>query len=500
MKEVAVVAEAPEAETGMVLYSDGGARPTSRGNGGYGLHGYMYKEEPPKKGPGKAGIALTKEGYVAKTDDVVSVTPIHYIDSFGSLGTSVTNNYAEMMGAMRGLQEASQYAVKRVKIMTDSKYVVEGINKNHKQWIRDNWMTMEGKERPNTELWKQLVATRDELAAKNVAIKFQWISGHQEKGTPDYDIGEALGNDTADALATLGVMHNRKGTTEETIDRTTADGYWSYDSVRHPFLFHRRVYFNTMSQYNVPGQYYLGDHGKDDDLLGKRISDGCYAVVRLVTPDAAIEKVRAHQIEVSGNIDALAMMRLDNLFRPTTHAQVINHGVYAMEQKDPKRHDLYCIDREPLSREIDPPRIAVRAIESLVALEEKLNWYLTKDPRAAVTDLTSILYETVVKTPKKGEPTSSMVLLDKYNVGFAALATEANYPSEEGVKSASVSLSLGIDILDRNALKRLESESPKVSLISWLEGPNIFRYAVVIEASGNVGIWCGVYSNLRIVS
>lgn len=491
----------PNVTYGMVIYSDGGCRPKNPGPGGYGIHGYMYADVVPKKGAGKAGIMLTTQGYQLKDPEALvdpankyrgQVTPIHYIDGFGALGSPVSNNYAELMATTRGLQEAAQYDVKQVQVFTDSEYVIKGLDKGAKAWARDNWKRPDGTDRPNAKTWQELVAIRDTLVERGVKVNVAYIEAHTEEL-------KDLGNEIADTLATIGVMHNRFGKQEETLERSTPEGYWSYDCTRHPFLFHRRMYFNTLPSFNKPGEYYMGDHGKDDELLGKRISDGCYAVVRLVTPDPAIEKVRDIHIAMYDEIDSLAMLRVDNLFRADTHEQIMKYGHGAIEQVNMRRRDLYCMDREPLTREIDPVRIAVRAVESLSDLEEKLSWYQQADARIATTDLTAILYETVVKTAKNGDTTSSSKLMDKYNVGFAALVLEANYPSADGIKSASVSLTLGIDLLDRNALKRLETETPKVTLISWMDAPTIFRYATVIEANGSVGIFAGVYSNLRVV-
>jgi hypothetical protein len=141
----------------------------------------------------------------------------------------------------------------------------------------------------------------------------------------------------------------------------------------------------------------------------------------------------------------------------------------------------------------------MRAVESVELLMQRLNQYLAKDPEIAVTDLTDILYEKSQKVVKK-ETIDICTLNPKYNVGFAALEVNANYKTDEGIASAPVTLTLGIDLIDRNALKRLETSHPKVSLISWLEAPHIFRYATVIETADDIGIWAGLYSNVRIVT
>ena len=142
----------------------------------------------------------------------------------------------------------------------------------------------------------------------------------------------------------------------------------------------------------------------------------------------------------------------------------------------------------------------MRAVDSLAELSAKLEQYLAKHPLIACTDLTETLYEKSVAVSKKGEVTTSLKLKAEYNVGFAAFQAEAAYCVDDSQQSkAVVTLTLGIDLLDRNALKRLESLNPKVTLITWLEAPHVFRYATVVETATDRGIWAGVYSNLRVV-
>ncbi|MDU7869534.1 MAG: hypothetical protein E7J78_20715, partial [Pantoea sp.] len=60
-------------------------------------------------------------------------------------------------------------------------------------------------------------------------------------------------------------------------------------------------------------------------------------------------------------------------------------------------------------------------------------------------------------------------------------------------------LTLAQDLPDRNTLNALGVEGVKVSLLTWPESGMAVRFATVIEANGDVGIWAGPYSNLQIV-
>jgi ribonuclease HI len=523
-----------DAPQGVVYHTDGGCRPNP-GPGGWGIHGYLYAAAKPKKGSGNPDHIVTAAGYVTKVEynkqtnhdwtladfqewlsnplarrKHMEVTPIAYIDGYGSFSAAITNNIAELVAATQALEHAAQYDVKIVQVHCDSKYVCNGLMDYVPTWIRNNWIKSDGMVVKNAEYWKKLVSARDILTNRGVMVRFDWVKGHNDH----------LGNETADQAATIGVMLSQRAmfgkswsfdpdgpvaTTYASIDTSPADGYWKYDTEKHPFISMPRMYFNTCTDYFRAGEYYLSN-GREEEHPGKRISDGAYAIVKLKTPDPVLELVRGHQSTLADNVMALASARLDFIYRPDIHKKLSQHGPLVMVQDNPRRldtFDLHSLDKdkqkEPITREHQPPHLAMRAVESIELLMHKLNQYLAKDPEIVVTDLTDILYEKSQKVVKK-ETVDICTLNPKYNVGFAAIDVDAKYKTDEGIGSASVTLTLGIDLLDRNALKRLENSHPKVSLITWLEAPHIFRYATVVETEEDLGIWAGVYSNVRIVT
>lgn len=270
-------------------------------------------------------------------------------------------------------------------------------------------------------------------------------------------------------------------------------------------LANTKMYYNTQSDFFHPGEYYLGEHGNNPDDAGKRMADGAFSLVKLSEPDPILELVRNYQCELAGNTAGLMMARLDELYRSQTHKQLSLYGQAAMirgnkKQENTKRLDLVTLSEEELTYEFRPAKIAIRVVEAIQVMSNRLESYLKKEPHVVVTDLTPILYERSLKQGKKGtDPKEIMTLKPEYNVGYAALTVQANYQKGDGIAQASVILNLGIDMLNRNALKRLEDSLPKISLISWLESPEVFRYATVVEAGGDVGIWAGWYSNVRMV-
>lgn len=83
-----------------------------------------------------------------------------------------TNNRMELMGVITGL-EALKYPCK-VTIQTDSKYVVDGIEKGWaKSWKKNNWIKSDKKPALNTDLWEKLLKLLEIHE-----VKFTWIKGH----------------------------------------------------------------------------------------------------------------------------------------------------------------------------------------------------------------------------------------------------------------------------------------------------------------------------------
>ena len=104
----------------------------------------------------------------------------------GEAGT--TNNRMELMAAIRALEALKRPS--RVKLYTDSLYVMKGITTWIHDWKRRGWRTAEKKPVKNEDLWREL----DVLAARH-EIEWHWVKGHN--GHPE--------NERADQLANKGI-------------------------------------------------------------------------------------------------------------------------------------------------------------------------------------------------------------------------------------------------------------------------------------------------------
>lgn len=90
----------------------------------------------------------------------------------------------ELMGAIRAL-ELVQNISAPVTLFTDSRYVLDGINRWVKNWKQNQWRTANKQPVKNHDLWVRL----DEL--NHPLVQWQWVRGHA---------GNA-GNEACDAIA-----------------------------------------------------------------------------------------------------------------------------------------------------------------------------------------------------------------------------------------------------------------------------------------------------------
>lgn len=102
-----------------------------------------------------------------------------------------TNNRMELMAAIIGLESLNQPC--RVRLTTDSKYVMDGITKWIQNWKKRGWKTAARKPVKNKDLWQRL-----DQVCKQHEINWQWVQGHS--GHCENELVDTLANQGLDEL------------------------------------------------------------------------------------------------------------------------------------------------------------------------------------------------------------------------------------------------------------------------------------------------------------
>lgn len=101
-----------------------------------------------------------------------------------------TNNRMEMMAAIAALEALRRPC--KVRLLTDSQYVRQGMCEWLAGWERRGWRTAGGGEVKNRDLWQRL---RD--AASGHEIEWVWVRGHS--GDPDNERVDGLARSAAES-------------------------------------------------------------------------------------------------------------------------------------------------------------------------------------------------------------------------------------------------------------------------------------------------------------
>jgi ribonuclease HI len=104
-----------------------------------------------------------------------------------------TNNRMELMAVIEALRILDESSV--VTVVTDSRYVRDGISKWIHAWKKNGWRTSTGAQVKNAELWRSL-----DGEAKKRTVNWEWVPGHS--GHPE--------NARCDSLARATIVEGLK--------------------------------------------------------------------------------------------------------------------------------------------------------------------------------------------------------------------------------------------------------------------------------------------------
>lgn len=495
----------------LCLYTDGGCNPPTGGIAGYGIHGYLYSDEIPKQGSGAPKSVPTTHGYVLKplmvadksmkpvftlfrgcTQETpthpVTVTPLAYIDICAGLDGGATNNVAEIAAAINALRLTQLLGVKSVHLRIDSKQVLQGVTSWIDRWKNNGWRTATGTTVANVPHLKDLLVEMDVVNELGVNVTYEWVKGHSD----------FLGNICADALATRGNILGHKKDFEPVIEYSVAKGYWKESAELNGLLSEPRFYFTTDIRAGDSGHgavYHLGSHGKNDEMIGKKMSDINNTIVILKKPDPVLEKIReAAAATEKRSMGNLYDCRLDVAVKPSVYNEITDKGFKFM-QFNPETNFYTTAEKLPVLRVPDAARKSFDAIQYLNGLENILCEFIEgRLPDSyKVKEITDSLYATT--TNAKGVKKSKVV-----EVSDNAYKVKIINPNSVDDQLVTVTLTYGITIPRRLFLQRIADRVEKVVAVTWADGTAAFRYVTIVSTTdGEWALWAGAYSNMRIV-
>lgn len=89
-----------------------------------------------------------------------------------------TNNQMELVAVLKALEYAVRKHLADIEIITDSMYVLNGIQKYAEVWKQNNWIGLSGEQIKYRLEWEGILIMLDSLKENNFTVKFSKVKSH----------------------------------------------------------------------------------------------------------------------------------------------------------------------------------------------------------------------------------------------------------------------------------------------------------------------------------
>lgn len=451
---------------------------------GWGLHGYSYEvlTTKPKK---VFDYFPTKEGYLLRSDfkeNTETVEPNAFYD-FCYCGSSPTG--LSQVSALLALHEYfKDQVIDQITIHTDERQLIHLLDNSLPNWKSKQWLDGNNQPVPHREIWEALDAF-----IQQHSVIFKWSDG--VKG---------FGDRLSDTLYAISI----NGEGFKSFQSFSPEEYKLNEIDKHPFISGRRLIFSSGEQ-SDRGLYYLaesGIKGKKEEAFGKRLPAAAYSVVRLKEPCEVIESIKSvHRYKARGEVCPV-IMKLESVFDRFICPMVDQYGTRALKQYNPRTNDLDFINKTSITEELLPVGLSLNAIHNFNHMDFLLSSYQDTSPQLKkepvfklmqdyqIIDITHHFFDKEIKKDK-----AIVTLKSVYGVGCKSAILDVDTELDGQKISLKIPLTLGLDLIPRNNLKRIETLNPKVLLVLWRESALMYRCHCIIECDTGIGIWSNFFSN-----
>ena len=452
----------------MVVYCDGSAVPNP-GFYGTGLHGYIYSDISlnTKSGDRPGKFFITDMGYIENGqmgDKAKTVIPLTYIDGYRSNNGISSNNVGEIDGIQIAIEEAlnnPKYKISSIYIKTDSRYAM-GVFEKAKGPVTV-WDTPG---RPNIEKYWLAKDVLEKAKEADLHINIVKVLGHST----------AIGNHLADRMAFLGRDLSTKYSKDETVIEYTDSKYWKPKIVKNHLINFKNLFF--MKGLGNPNLYTIINYGTDVEL-GKKTNSATFGLVKLHEPIEYINSVIDKFNSYLGSKSVISTIDLKVLYsqRMLHYYKLFKDEILIPSPRG--RKYLSVLEEDIVCSEVYPPGLAKSALDKTLILNNIIYDYEHEKNMFHYVDITDKIYGLDDKGKVKTILNQTDTILD--------------VPIDCGV----IKLEVGIDIIDRNALKNLEKEETKVYLVYTYKSETSVQYWSLVNATktNDVGVYCNFYTD-----
>lgn len=492
-----------------VLYTDGSHIMTTPGTGA-GIHGYLFNNDTLAEGAVYRcdGIpeGVSSRGYCKVTKDMkLPELPegVDFVNCVFPLPAHLWADVAELSAFIAVFSETAPFIARNYILYIDASYVVNAVNDWIVGWKKKGWRKSDGTPIANLEEIKKIDEILISLKKEGRGLKVTKIKGHDGH----------YGNECADKLAGKGsamVAFNENPVFEpiwnstvietETETQTMGDDASVLDVPAITIAKYVYPLVNeehpTVTANGEQWKYiFAGNHSKNKDdivFLCKMVSDCMFAVFfDRVGWDNVYGLVNEHAKIAWGGVpamkryDPIAIVNIEFLRRKKFVA-ACSEGLPVGQMEMSEDRNVWKFGDLVISRLLRPALLSYRSLQFRDELASWLRDSIENRANVVKNDITDLLFDEKGKLHK-----------DFYGQTTLSLTFNVDYP--DGNKKIPVIVSRGIDIPLRTDLGRVHETGGRWYIVTRRPAERHVEYAVVYEGIKHHGLWCGYYSNKRIL-
>lgn len=493
-----------------VIYTDGSHLTSPLGTGA-GIHGYLFNREAIEDGRvyrhPSIPEGITTSGYrQINKDEKLPPLPetVEFIDGVVPVPKMSHSDVAELVAFLTVFEHAP-FVAKNYVIYIDASYVVNTYNDWIDGWAARGWRRADGTPIANLELIQRMWEVKQRLKKEGKGVRVLKIKGHSGR----------YGNERADELARKGSSISARG---DGLDYTP---YWSKDEMpeeeQQPEVVGEGVNLSAFPDIcvtkfcypmvnephptvTVNGNklYYMfgGNHAKQKDdivFVGKYIPDAQFCVMFTKEPwDNVYELVNTHSAKAWEGVPRLRQFDpiavVFNLFvKRKKFAEAAANGIPIERMHFSEDKNLWMFEDLSITRILRPALLSYRCITIRDELAGWLRDAMEGKNSVVMNDITDLLYD------EKGKPKK-----DFYRNVDKGFDVTIHIPgSKNKVKTI---LTRGIDIPTRTEINRMKEPEGRFYVAVRRPERQYIEYALVYIGEKYHGLWCGYYSNKRILT
>ncbi|MGL5397161.1 MAG: RNase H family protein [Shewanella sp.] len=477
---------------------------------GAGIHGYLFNNDTLQEGAvyrcGDLPEGITSRGYRKITKDMkLPELPedVDFVNCVFPLPAHLWADVAELSAFIAVFEETSPFIARNYYLFIDASYVVNAVNQWIGNWKRNNWRRADGTPIANIEEIKKIdeILIRLKKEGRGVTVsKIKGHDGHYGNEMADKLAGQASAMVAFNENPVFGPIWNASAITTVVENQTFGE---SVDVIQVPQITVARYVYPMVNEEHptvtVNGEtwkyMFAGNHTKNKDdivFLCKMVPDCQFAVLfDREGWDNIYGIVNQHAVHAWGEVpamkryDPVGIINIEFLRRKKFVAACAD-GLPIAELEFSEDRNVWKFGDLAISRLLRPALLSYRSLEIRDELATWLRDSIECKPNVTKNDITDLLFDAKGKLHK-----------DFYGQTTLAMTFDVDYP--EGKKKIPVIISRGIDIPMRTDMGRVHEAGGRWYIVTRRPAERHVEYAVVYEGVKHHGLWCGYYSNKRIL-